>query len=352
VWSPGGKRILLLAGAGEVDKPAPDLWLVDAAAGQAKVLPAPAAGLRYLAAAWIDDDSFVAVTAKWESDQAQEGTEQVWRSAAATIAWKEVKVPAPSAERTPRRLPVVIRTVSEPALVYATGSFAAVAAGLDSGKTLLTLDPAEVVGPGPGGGFLAARPIAENTAEMEIAAFGADLKVLWRRSFPDLQKAIAARLGKEPSAVAFNETSTTELPPAAETGWLGLTLVSTSPGWRDGITGYHLRLDAATGDVLAAVTGVALSGRPAGARETIWAVLAPDARSGAPVRLQNLAAVTGKTAAEIQLADVSREDVHGYALDPSGKFFALALGGSSPQLRIYEAGKLDRPRVVALAPAK
>ena len=350
VWSPDGKKILLLGGAGEdIDKAASKLWLVDVASGKAKRLEGPAPGSRFLAAVWIDDASFLVFTASWEGDSAGAGSEKVWRSAGEPGDWKELKVPQPSAERLPRRLPVVIGEGKEKAVVYPSDSYLIVAASIADGKKLLALDPADLVGPGPRNGFIFTRPEPGNEGTIEIVALGGDLKEIWRKKYSDVQEGIAKKIGTKTLDVSFNDTSTSQV--GAGGDWVGLTLVFSDVAWREGIPGYHARLDAKTGEVLAAASGVGLSGRPGSAGDSLWAVLAPDSKTGTPVRLQLFDAKTGAPGKSAALEQVPKEAVQGYAFDPAARSFALALGGEgAPALRIYEPGKLDSPRVIELGP--
>jgi hypothetical protein len=138
------------------------------------------------------------------------------------------------------------------------------------------------VEPGPRGGFIVARPEPENASNIEIVAFGKDLKEVWRKKYTALQNEIAAKLGKPPGDVAFNDTSTSHLPPTGEPAWVGITLVFSDVGWKEGIPDYYVRLDAASAATLSAVHGIGLSGKPAGGEKSILAVLAPDAKAGLP----------------------------------------------------------------------
>ena len=350
VWSPDGKRILLLGGAGEdIDKAASKLWLVDVGSGKAKRLDPPAPGSRFLAATWIDDASFLVFTASWEGDSAGAGTEKIWRSAGEPGDWKELKGPAPSAERLPRRLPVVMGDAKARAVVYPSDSYLVVAVSIADGKKLLALDPADLVGPGPRNGFIFTRPEPENTGNIEIVAMGGDLKEVWRRKYSDVQEGIAKKLGAKALDISFNDTSTSQV--GASGDWVGLTLVFSDIAWKEGISGYHARLDAKTGEVLAAASGVGLSGMPGSTADSLWAVLAPDSKTGAPVRLQLFDAKTGAPGKSAALDKVPKEAVQGYAFDPAARSFALALGGTgAPALRIYEPGKLDSPRIIELVP--
>ncbi|MBI4604753.1 MAG: hypothetical protein HY721_22555 [Planctomycetes bacterium] len=362
VWSPDGTSILVLAGkAGEeIDKAASQLWLVAAASGKAARLECPEAGSRYLSAAWLGPDQALVLTGKWTGDFIEEGSEKAWRVATAGGSraggsWKALPLPAPNEARATRRPPVVIRDGSgwkpgDLAAVYPAGAEAVVVAEVEAGKELLKLEPAELVGPGPGGGFLVHRPSPEDSGTIEVAAFGADLKVLWRKKLSELRDAIARRFLKAPVEIVFNDTTTSHLPPRGEEGWVGLSLIFSDVAWKDGIPGFYLKLDAKTGDVLAAVRGVGLSGRPSTAKGggSLWAVLAPDPKAKLPVRLEAIAVADGKALSTVPLPDVPKEAVHGYAFDRDGKHFAVSLNATVGQVRIFAAPTPEKPRVVEL----
>jgi hypothetical protein len=349
VWSPGGSRILLLGGKNgeEVDKAASTLWLADVSAGSARRLALPAAGVRYLAATWLDDAAFLAFTVKWENDSAEAGSEKAWRG---TVdgSWTELKLPPPNAERTTRRLPVVLGEGKDRAIVYHADVYTVIVARVEDGKEILKLDPADLIGPGPRGGFIVTRPEPENASNIEIVAFGKDLKEVWRKKYSALQNEIAGKLGKPPGDVAFNDTSTSHLPPTGEPAWVGITLVFSDVGWKEGIPAYYVRLDAASAATLSAVHGIGLSGRPAGGGKSILAVLAPDAKAGLPPRLTAVSLEDGKTAAEVRLEKLTKEAVHGYSLDPRGERLALSVNGPASALWIYDAAKLGPPKVIDL----
>jgi hypothetical protein len=371
LWSPDGSRILLLAGAkGEdVDKAASRLWLVDVESSKGKRLEAPEPRVRYLAAAWIDNDSFVVFTGKWDSGSIESGSEKAWRVRAASAAdrgaWEALAVPPPSESRAPMRPPAVVGG-SAPVLVYPSGEEAVVALDLASRKTLLELAPAELVGPGPRGGFLVQEPEAGDTGGLELAAYEVSGKEIWRVKFSRLRDEIAAKLGKKPVEVIFNDTSTSHLPfpadsrggdgAARERQWVGATLVFSHVGWKEGVPGYYVRLDAASGKLLDAVHGTGLWGRPASAGGVLRAIAAPVSKEKLPARVQSLLLASGKETESAALADGgagggagdgSEHAVAGYAFDPEGKRFAVALG-DAPVLLLYGSGSLATPRAIRL----
>ena len=350
VWSPDGARIVVLAGKSgeEVDKAASQIWLVDVAGGKAQAVKGPAADLRYLAAAWADNGSFVVATGKWENDSIADDSERIWLVQGDGTGWKNLELPHPNAERVTRRPLVVAGQGKERKLIYPSGNEAVVAVFLESLKEAFKAEPAELVGLGPKGGFIIFRPEPENTGTNELVAFGGDLKILWRLKFSRLRDGIAKKLGKQPTDIVFNDTSTSHLPFKEDEPWVGVTLIFSDVGWKDGIPAYYVRLDAGSGEVLTALRGVGLSGRPASAGGLAWAVLAPDPKAGLPVRLQSIQLDDGKVRATAALENVGKEAVHGYAFNPSGKQFAVSLNGPVPALRIYSEGNLEKARVIEL----
>jgi len=350
VWSPDGSKLVLLTGKGgeEVDKAASQVWVVEPETGKTLQLSCPDKGVRYLAAAWLDNASLAVFTGKWEGGFVESGSEKVWRAQADGSLWEALKLPPPNETNATKRPPVPIRSGKELALVYPHDAEAVVAVEVETGKELLKLEPAELVGPGPRGGFLASRPQPEDAGTIEIAAFGSDLKVLWRRKLSDLRAGIAGKLSKQPVEIVFNTTSTSELPPRGEEGWVGLTLIFSDVGWKDGIPGYHVKLDAASGEVLSAVRGVGLSGRPSIAGGTLWSVLAPDAKAKLPVRLQTFPAASGKAGTAVPLNGIEKEQVYGYSLDPAGKHFAVSVTGPAPAVLIFTPEAIEKPKTITL----
>lgn len=349
VWSPDGSRIIVLTGkAGEdVDKAASQIWLVDAESGKAAQLSCPDKGVRYLSSAWLDSASFVTLTGKWEGGFVEAGSERIWRVSEHGTKWDLVRAPPPNETNATKRPPVVIRSGKDAAIVYPSDAEAVVVVEVETGKEILRIESAELVGPGPSGGFIASRPQPEDSSTIEVAAFGADLKILWRQKLSQLREGISKKLGKQPVDIVFNTSSTSQLPPKGEEGWVGLTLVFSDVGWKDGIPGYHVKLDEKTGGVLAAVRAVGLSGRPSIVAGRIWAVLAPDAKAKLSIRIATIQAEDGKIIASTPLEGVEKENVYGYALDPAGKRFALSLTGSVPTLRIYSDAQAA-PRIINL----
>jgi hypothetical protein len=355
VWSPDGERIVLLAGSEgeEVDKAASQLWLVAVEGGKAKRLKAPEEGLRYLAAAWVEKDAFVVFSGKWHDGYIDAGTEKVWRVEEDGERWKALSFPPPAEARAIFQPPVVVGVGEKRALVYPSGEEAVAIASLRDEKETETMEPAELVGPGPGNGFLIYRPEPSGTGGMEVVACGADRKVLWSRRFSQLRDEIAAKLQKKPVDIVFNDTSTSHLPfgagagNAAAAGGLGLTLIFKDVGWKDGISGYYVELEAGTGKVRSAVHGLGLTGKPAAAG-ALWAVTAPDPKHGIPVQLQTFDLKTQKPLQVKALEGIKKEGVHGYAFDPLGKRFALSLNGPVPILRLFTREDFDKPREIRL----
>ena len=350
VWSPDGSYIVVLAGKSgeEIDKAASQLWLVEPAVGTAKALACPEKDVRYLAAAWVDDATIAVLTGIWKLGSIDAGSEKLWRVPARGGDWAAVPAPPPSGENAPKKPPVVIGEGATRAIVYPSDAEAVVVADFAAGKELLKLDPAELIGPGPAGGFLVSRPQADDAATIEVAAYGADLKVLWRRKLSDLREGIARKLGKQPLEVVFNATGTSELPRAGEAGWIGLELIFSDVGWKDGIPGYFARLDVKTGEVMEAARAVGLSGRPAVASGVIWAVLAPDKKQSLPPRVARIQLADGKEAGGMALAGVEKEAVHGYSLGPAGKIFAVSVNSPTPSLRLFDIVNPANTKVIEL----
>ena len=99
VWSPDGARIVVLAGKSgeEVDKAASQLWLADVASGKARSLQCPDAGVRYLAAEWLDAQTIAVLTGKWDSGFIAEGSEKSGASPRAEgdgAEWQDLSSPA------------------------------------------------------------------------------------------------------------------------------------------------------------------------------------------------------------------------------------------------------------------
>ena len=350
LWSPDGKRLLVLAGekGEEVDQPASSLWVIDVEEGAATRLPPPADGFRHLAAVWLDASRFAVAAGRWKDEQIEEGSEAFWTRSVSGEGWSKLDAPPPSGARATRRLPVVIDATPAAgrpgrALVYPTGAEKVVAVSLETGKTLIELEPAEVVGPGPRGGFLIYRQSASGT---DVIAYGKDLEPLWTRSFGDLRAEIAAKLGKKPVEVVFNDASTSDLPAASPASRVGLTLVFADIGWKEGIPGFYARLDAADGKVIDAAGAKCLSGTPAGTGDAVWCVTAPGSKDASPA-LRRLDLATGETRASTALEGARRDTVHGYSLDPSGKRIAVSIAGDAREVRIFDAD-LGRPTTIRL----
>ena len=351
VWSPDGGRIILLTGSkGEaVDKAASQLWLVSVESGKAKRLQAPEKGVRYLAAAWLDDESFVVFTGKWDDGYVEAESEKTWKVTKDGAHWEALSLPQPTESRAMLRLAVVVGTGTERALVYPSGDEAVVVTDPAAGKERSRIEPAELVGPGPQGGFLITRPEPGDTGGTELVAYDNLLKPLWSRKFSQLRDEIAGKLEKQPVEIVFNDTSTSHRPlGAADGSWVGVTLVFTDVGWRDGISGYYVQLEAASGKVIAAIHGVGLSGRPASSGGAAWAVAAPDSKRGLPARLQALGVRAANEVASNPLKGITKDDVHGYALGPQGQEFAISLTAETPVLELYSKDSPDKPRRIKL----
>ncbi|HVR74756.1 MAG TPA: hypothetical protein VMT52_10510 [Planctomycetota bacterium] len=350
VWSPDGAKVLILAGpAGEeIDKAASQLWLADVAGGTARRLVCPGEGVRYLAAGWFDRESFHVATGAWVNDSIKEGSERFWRVGADGSSWKELSLPPPNEARATRRPPLAIRAGGKEALVYPSSGEEVRVVEVETGKDLLKLDPAELVGPGPGGGFLVAAPEANDTGTIEIVAIGPDLKPLWRRKLSAIRDAIAKKAGKAPVEIVFNETTASLPPVKGEEASIGLNLIFSDVGWKDGIPGYHVRLSSASGDVLSFVHSVGLSGLASSAGGALRVVLAPQPRAKVPVRIESLAVETGKSTRGAPLGGLEKEAVRGYASDPDGKRLAVSVNTPGAALWIFADGEVEKPRIIRL----
>jgi hypothetical protein len=357
LWSPDGKHLLVLAGSGgeEVDKAASQLWLVEVASGKALRLEAPAPETRFLAAAWIDSGSFTVLTASWSDGYPKADSGKLWRrsreSSGASGGWMEVAgAPPPSESRATRRLPVIIAKAEERLVVYPAGDEKVVAASLRGGAPRLELEPAELIGPGPGGGFLVARPEEGDTGAVEVAAFDAGLEVLWKTKLSTLRAEIARRARKQPVEIVFNDTSTSHLPFGEESpDWLGVTLFQPDVNWKEGISGYFVRLSAKDGALLDHAQAIGLSGQPAAAGKLAWAVTAPEPKKSIPAALRAFALEAGAAVRSLPLPELRREQVHGYALDPEGRRLALSINAQTPEVRIYRLEDLEMLGTIELA---
>ncbi|MBI4585780.1 MAG: hypothetical protein HY717_17355 [Planctomycetes bacterium] len=367
VWSPDGRKVLLLGGADRepIDKPASKLWLVDLPEGKAKgsarpaVLKPPQGGgrLRYLAAAWLDLQSFAVLTVGWENGEPVDGSEAVWKVTENGQAWARLSGPPPSAERTPRRNPVVIPAGGGKALVYATGSETVAAVSLAEasgakGGELFKLEQAEVVGPGPEGSFLVYRPEEGESGDLELAAIGGDQKKRWSRRFSDLRSEIAKALGKKPEEVIFNDASSSTPDPDGQT--IAVTLVFTDVNWKDGVSGYLALLAAKDGALLSVSGATCLPGKPSLSRLAsggywAWAVLPFVDKSSKNTAVGSfpIGELRGSTAesrgVRLELKDLPKTAIQGYGLSPDRQTFAVAVNGPTTRLLLYSVsgGKIE-----------
>jgi hypothetical protein len=357
VWSPGGKKVLLLGGADReaLDKPASRLWLIDleaasGSAGQksmALLPPESARDCRFLAAAWIDERSFAVITARWEGGEAVDGTEMLWKVSENGAVWTRLDAPPASGERTPRRNPVVVQGKNGKVILYATASEAVTAVSLD-GKVVFKVEPAEIVGPGPQDGFLIYRPEEGETGDLELVALGSDQKKLWSRRFSELRSDIAGSLGKKPEEIVFNDASSSVVDPEMKS--VAVNLVFTDVNWKDGVSGYLAILAARDGALQSVSGATCLPGKPALTGDAksgwwAWAVLPlPDKISkntaigsfpvaGASRGSGGSAAAGG---ARIELKDLPRSAIQGYGLSPDRQTFCVAVNGATTRLLFYQ----------------
>jgi hypothetical protein len=352
VWSPDSKHLLLLARSSEepVDRPAGGIWLVDVEARKAERLPDPAPSAQYLAAAWIDERSFVALTALPGDGEIKEGSEAIWRGGLGEKGWTRVPGPEPSGERTPRRVPLVIQSGGAKALVYASGSESVVAVDLASGKEIQKLSPAELVGPGPAEGFLITRPEPE-TGGLELAAYGPDLKQLWARRFSALTGEIAAKLGKKPEGIVINDTSSSVragTPPGTE---VSLTMIYTDVSWREGVSGYYVTLSGKDGSFRSVAAATALPGRPGQAGGAAWAITPAAERGSDTAVIRSFPLGGAGEEARVELKGTKKAAVYGYSLSPSGKEFAAVIAGAKVKILLFpiEGSKINgRPAEIEI----
>ncbi len=367
VWSPDGRKVLLLGGADReaIDKPASKLWLVELPDGKEKGGAKPAAlkppegggTLRYLAAAWMDLQSFAVLTVGWENGEPVDGSEAVWKVSENGRAWSRLSGPPPSAERTPRRNPVVVPAGGGKALVYATGSEALAVVSLSDapgkkGGELFKLEQAEVVGPGPEGSFLVYRPEEGESGDLELAAIGGDQKKRWSRRFSDLRSEIAKALGKKPEEIIFNDVSSSTPDPDGQT--IAVNLVFTDVNWKDGVSGYLALLAAKDGALLSVSGATCLPGKPAlsrlaGGGTWAWAVLPFAGKTNKSIAVGSFPiGGTPDRAAEskglrLELKDLPKTAIQGYGLSPDRQTFAVAVNGPTTRLLLYSVsgGKIE-----------
>jgi len=361
VWSPDGEWIIVLGGAGgeSVEHAASQLWLVAASGTTRRRVPPPEDGVRFLAATWIDARRFVAMTGTWDDDTVLEGSGKTWTRGVEDDAWTRVDLPAPSEERTPRRLPVVLGRDDDRWLAYASGFESVTVASLKTTKVIRTLSPAEIVGPAADGGLLITRPDDASASSVLIALDDA-LEPRWSVDFPTLRDTFAARLGKKPVEIVFNDTSTSHLPlggPApgtnaagagatsASTEWVGVTFTFSDVGWRDGVVGFYARLAAKDGAVLAVEHAIGLAGRPASIGAHAFALLAPQPKRDLPLAIGRFAmAATLDGAGPVERFPVTawkKEQVYGYSLSPDGRTLAVSIHDATSSLRFFATGHSD-----------
>ncbi len=337
VWSPDAKHILLLAlhGDEELEGAAGAVWMVEVGSGKARRLVDPLPRVRYLAAAWLDNNAFFVLTAREDGGALKEGSEAIWRGTVESKKWIKFPGPPPSSERTPRRNPLAIQAGGGAALVYATGPESVVVVDGEQGKELLRIKTAELVGPGPQGGFLISRPDAAASG-LELAAYGSDLKQLWTKPFSELGAGIAGELGKKPVDIVFNDTSTSERlgsPPGSE---VGVVLVYTDVSWREGISGYHVRLSGKDGSVLSASPGTAMPGNPQTTGGAVWAVTPLKETGGDDRSAIRTFPLDGSKGEQFEIPGVKKRSIHGYSLSPSGKEFGVVVGEKGVKLLLYK----------------
>ena len=375
VWSPDGRFVLVLGAASaeeSVDQPASRLWIVDVEKKAPRSLDAPAAGHRFLAALWLDNSSILVATGRWKDDEIVEGSEAWWRRGIASTAWKKLAIPPPSGSRVTRRQPVLLDpTPDGPTLAYATGYEDTIVVALESGSTLHTLPLTETIGPGSPGSLLVQRETDRGTTELALVETTGEnrWKDRWTVGFTALRASIAEATGTKPVAVVINDASTSHRPfphtarsappkagpdsdgtrsdePASDTpgadaspDWIGVTVHFSDVGWKNGIPGYYLRIAAADAALLSATKATGLAGRPAGDGRHAWCVTAPDKSAGTPPTLRSFHLETHEPTTSRPLADVPKEGVHGYSLDPRGGRLALSLSVPRRELLVYEADR-------------
>ncbi len=354
-WSPNGQRILVLAGekGEDVDKAASQLWIVDVtdkAKPRRSRIAVPEPGCRFLSATWLaDDDDIFALTGTWDEDSVVPGSEKVWRHRGGK--WQALAFPTPNEARGTRRLPVVVTTSTGRAVAYPVRDEAVALVSLASGETIAEYEPAELIGPGPAGGLLLYRPEKNSdTGGFEIVSLDAQLEERWRQSFADLRSSIAQRLGRKPVEVIFNEASTSHLPRTGKSGaaadWVGVTMIFSDVGWKDGIRSYYVQLDAKSGALKTVAQGTGVAGKPEVRGGDVWAALAKDSLTKKPTRLVRIALETRKVIEELAVG-AGNDAVHGYAVSPQGDAFVVSINDSPPRLEFF-ADSLAKPVRVPL----
>lgn len=348
-WSPDGQQLLVLVGReGEAcDAPASSLWLINATNGEKqRVKKPPHEKCRFLAVRWIDPQKFLAFTTQWEDGQVIDEGEKIWLGD--STSWKEVKGPRPNAARVTRRLPVVLRSEKGVSIVYPTDDEILAIVSLANGKTLHEIEPAEIIGPGPQGGFLVWRPEDSDTGGIEIAAISGDAQDLWTQSFSKLRKGIATKLDKKPLDIVFNDASTSHVPAGKQPAqWVGLVVNFSDVSWPQGITGFYVQLDAKSGELLHVVQGRGVPGQPMGNDESAWCGLSGSRGQGTP-KLTRLDLKSGNPTAVLPLTGVGKNGVHGYSLSPQGNRFAVSVNGAPARITIHSSNDLAVTKTIEL----
>lgn len=348
LWSPDGKSILVLTDRGgeEVKKAASELWIVQVGDSKAQRLEAPEKDLRFLGAAWLDNERFVAVTGRWDSGYVESESEKLWLVEEGGKKWTAVAGPRPSESRITMHPPVVcLPEGGRPLVVYPAEDEAVVVVDPSTGKLSARAEPAELIGEAPSGGFLVQRPEEGDTGDTELAALDARGNLLWKRSFANLRREIAGILEKKAVEIVFNDTSTSRLVEGGAR--VGLTLVFSDVSWKEGLAGYYIELTK-DAKLAAVVPGRGVWGRPAAHGGRLLAVAAPQSDAELPLRIVEIELATRKTRRSTVLEGLTNKAIYGYALGPSGKRFALSVGGHQPALRIYDAAELSSPNVIPL----
>ncbi|HLU46800.1 MAG TPA: hypothetical protein VK116_01910, partial [Planctomycetota bacterium] len=283
LWSPDGKRLLVLAGPrGESpDLPASELWLVDVEKGAAKRLDAPKDGARFLAGAWLDEKTFVIATGELAGEETREGSEAWWKRSVDASDWTRLDIPPPSGARIPKRLPVVLHSKANGTerivLVYPTGWEDTIAIELEKREELWRGELTEIAGRGPEGGFIAQRETA--AGGLELVSFDGAFSKRWSKSFSELREELAKKRGARPVDIVFNDAWTSHLPfpgargeasDASERDWVGVVLWFSDVSWRDGVSGHYVRLAAKDGAVIDSVGARGLPGKPASVEGQAW----------------------------------------------------------------------------------
>jgi hypothetical protein len=136
------------------------------------------------------------------------------------------------------------------------------------------------------------------------------------------------------------------LPAKGEEGWVGLTLIFSDVGWKDGIPGFYTKLDAKSGEVLSAVRGVGLSGRPSSAAAPSGWCWRDAKAKPPPTPRDDVKLDDGKSIASVR-SRASEGGVHGTPPTPRASA-SPCRQRRDDALRIFSPDALEKPRTIDL----